>query len=372
MKWFIIIMTMVILQPFSAFAEDETEHETEHQTEHETEHENGHSGHGDTEVPDLADFEELASDISELVSVDGDILSIDLSKVGDFVSHIIEAVAGSMEHLSETLDHGPPRDLMATGEGDRDFSEKKAASPAGKVNIQNVSGSVEVIGWDRDEVMVEGRLEEHVRGIEFEVRGDRTEIEVVVEKGRRRGRSAYLTIHVPSGSSVEVEAVSAPISISDVLGDTIDVEVVSGKIRVENCRGDVDAETVSGSIVISGEPTSVNAEAVSGSIDVVAGALTRCELSSVSGSVDFKGSLGDHGRLEVEVVSGSVDLKFTDEVFGRYDISTFSGGIRCDFGPEPTRTSKYSPGRQLHFSHGDGNARVSVETFSGSVRIGGP
>jgi hypothetical protein len=33
------------------------------------------------------------------------------------------------------------------------------------------------------------------------------------------------------------------------------------------------------------------------------------------------------------------------------------------------RTSKYAPGRELRFTEGDGDARVSIKTLNGSLRL---
>lgn len=52
-----------------------------------------------------------------------------------------------------------------------------------------------------------------------------------------------------------------------------------------------------------------------------------------------------------------------------FQIETFSGSINNDIGPAARRTDKYSPGKELRFTNGSGGARVSIESFSGSVKI---
>ena len=53
----------------------------------------------------------------------------------------------------------------------------------------------------------------------------------------------------------------------------------------------------------------------------------------------------------------------------RFDIETFNGSIDNCFGPEPVRTSRYTPGRELRFTEGDGNARVAIKTLNGGLRL---
>lgn len=271
---------------------------------------------------------------------------------------------------------------------DREIDETRAASPRGTVNVKNVVGSVEIVAWDRNEVNLKGRIEEDVERVEFEADGEDIEIEVVVPRQLRNHRAgAYLTLQVPRESKLDVETVSAPVTVTGVRGDPMEVQTVNGKIEITEGTGAVEVQTINGEIRLRGDYRNVQASTVNGQIDVdrvqervvaetisggvtvVAGQPNQVEISGVSASVRYEGGLGPGGRFEAEVFSGNVNVHFTHDVFGRYDISTFSGGIECDFGPEVRRTGRFGPGRELRFTHGEGNARVSIETFSGSVTI---
>ena len=54
---------------------------------------------------------------------------------------------------------------------------------------------------------------------------------------------------------------------------------------------------------------------------------------------------------------------------GDLDISTFNGEIRNCFGPKPTRTSEYAPGRELRFEEGNGTSRIRVKTLNGDISV---
>ena len=58
-----------------------------------------------------------------------------------------------------------------------------------------------------------------------------------------------------------------------------------------------------------------------------------------------------------------------DELDADFYIETYSGSIKNDIGPEARRSSEYGPGRELRFTSGGGGARVSIESFSGSVKL---
>lgn len=281
--------------------------------------------------------------------------------------------------------------LLVTGlacQAETKVDVTKAAEPDGQVDIENIVGSIEVIGWERDEIHIEGTLGDDVEELEFDVSGDDARIEVKIpdrRRGRNREVSASLIIHVPQGSSLSVEGVTALITVRNIHGGEIDLESVSGKIQVSESSGSiqvenisapiqisgsfgtVDAESVSGSIRISGATEEVSASTTSGKIDVVAGKLESIDLEALSGRISYEGGVTEDGEVKVESFSGAVVLVFTNDVFGDYRIETFSGQINNAYGPAPKRTGRFAPGKELNFDHGDGDASVEIESFSGSI-----
>ena len=72
------------------------------------------------------------------------------------------------------------------------FDRRLAADPKGAVIVENVAGTVKVVGTSRPEVVIEASYEEGVERIDVTSVRDRTNIKVVLEKGRhRRGGDAY-------------------------------------------------------------------------------------------------------------------------------------------------------------------------------------
>ncbi|MEJ2299483.1 MAG: DUF4097 family beta strand repeat-containing protein [Woeseiaceae bacterium] len=262
------------------------------------------------------------------------------------------------------------------------------AAADGSVHISNISGSVKVDGWNRDEVQVKGFLGRNVEELIFDRDGDRITIKVKVPKKGSRDIKSDLRVSVPRESSIDVATVSADIEVEGVRGYQ-KLEAVSGDIDTEAFESDVRAGTVSGDVEVrgQGEDTEthgnsvsgdvvfyrlsgqVTAESVSGDIEIEGGAFDRAGFNTVNGDIEFVAELRSDGKLTAETVNGEVDLDFQGTVSGRFDIDTFNGDISNCFGPKPERTSKYAPGQELSFQEGKGDARVTVSTMNGDVSI---
>jgi DUF4097 and DUF4098 domain-containing protein YvlB len=79
--------------------------------------------------------------------------------------------------------------------------------------------------------------------------------------------------------------------------------------------------------------------------------------------------MSDGGSFGLETINGDLDIEFNESISARFDIETFNGDIRNCFGPEPVRTSKYTPGRELKFTQGAGGGRVTIKTLNGDLRL---
>ncbi|MCA9756598.1 MAG: DUF4097 family beta strand repeat protein [Candidatus Eisenbacteria bacterium] len=268
--------------------------------------------------------------------------------------------------------------------------EKASVSKDGRVDIENLGGSVRVIGWDKNEVTVEGVLADDAEDFVFEADDRRTKIEVIFPR-RMRGNhdvDSDLEVHVPKGSRVRVSTVSATIDIKDVTGsvdlesvsgeitvvgpmESAEAQSVSGELRISGKVGEIDAGSVSGDVILDVPGGDVAVSTVSGDIETVGGVFESGDFSSVSGSIEFDGAPTESGSLEFDCHSGRVRIKLPSDLSAEVDVNTFSGDIDSAFGPKPRRTSDYAPGKELSFTMGDGDARISINTFSGSVRIVG-
>lgn len=265
---------------------------------------------------------------------------------------------------------------------------KVDAEPNGEVVITNVSGKVDVRGWDRNEVRVTGDLDDGVERLDVSSSGGRTIVKVVVPRGGSRRSDADLSVQVPHNSSVEVSAVSAEVTSRGVLG-TQRLKTVSGGITADIAGTDSEVRTVSGDLTVrgSGKPINLRVSSVSGSIDLSnsAGKLDVVTVSgdarvqmgetsevrgrTTSGDLDLRATLTRDARVELEAVSGDLTIRLPDTTGLSTDIESFSGDIEGCLAEKVERVSKYGPGVRLTLRTVEAGAHVRAKTLSGDVEI---
>ena len=265
--------------------------------------------------------------------------------------------------------------------------QKAKFAKDGSITIETLAGSIEIIGWDKNEIQVTGTVEEKAKKFVFDVGKKKARLKVESPdntKGNVKGSN--LIIHLPRRCKVDVSSVSADITVDKVTGrlypqtvsgdvkvsgtlDEIEVETVSGEIDLDVESGSVRANSVSGDLALNGVKGDVNAETVSGEILVRGGTFKRFDANSVSGDVEFHGALNGDGTFRFNSHSGDIVLYLPANTSADFEINTFSGDIDNAFGPEAERTSEYVPGKELEFTTGNGDARVRIHTISGDVEL---
>ncbi len=262
------------------------------------------------------------------------------------------------------------------------------------VEVHNVRGSVVVSAGDAGQATLTGELG---AGSRLVIDGGAQHLELRVDSDKDHGwfgshgpgSDTNLTLKVPAGVSLRLQLVSADGKVSGIEGKSLNVGCVSGRLTIESGSPQVDVDcvsgdvgfhatradhgfrthlqTVSGDIQLTGASGSVKLETVSGRARAEGKELQEFEAGSVSGDVELVAALGKHGRVQAQTMSGEVRTELPGDVSARIEAETFSGRIRSDFGP--VKKPEYGPGSSLDARVGDGDAQISVKSFSGNVDI---
>lgn len=267
------------------------------------------------------------------------------------------------------------------------------AAPTVHVEINNTRGKVTINAWDRNEVHVGGRLSDSAQPLSIDGTENNLSIKVQGQGhggwlnwgGDRDMSDTTLDINVPRAASVKVNVVSATLSIDGINGGDIAVNSVSGRVRIDAQTPALSVVSVSGNVAFSGQAQqaklqtvsgdilapslgqSVDLQTVSGHIQAAGGPWQQLSLSTVSGDVQLTGGPAAGGHMSVDSMSGDVQLQFPSSLSSSVHATTFSGDLRSDFGTP--KQPEHGPGSTLDTVAGNGNGKISIETFSGDLRI---
>src|SRR6266436_5419724 len=137
----------------------------------------------------------------------------------------------------------------------KDFNQSYPLQPGGTFELQNVNGTVEVQGWDRDEVEIHAvktakQRESDLDRVSIEVDARPDAISVATRYPQNEGVEVAVeyTVHVPHGARVEhIGTVNGTLRVSGI-ERVEDLRTVNGSIEVYEGGGSVHAHTTNGNV----------------------------------------------------------------------------------------------------------------------------
>lgn len=274
------------------------------------------------------------------------------------------------------------------------------------VTIENLSGEVTIIGWDKTSVTVKGELDDKAKRLIFEQVGNTINIKVdLPNHGNRTSKGSELTIHMPTNMRMNFEGVSSDVEVRNlnknvvvktVTGDinarkitenielssvsgTIKTSLLDGKINLSTVSGDIEDENSSGRLqlqAVSGEIKSdskaneVFVNNVSGNTELQLAEVDELRISTVSGNTEVSLFLQQNGVVKASSVSGEVELDFQNDVAADFRLKSNAGGDLINkLTKHKADRAKYGPSSKLYFQTGNANSSVRVSTVSGDVVV---
>jgi len=218
-------------------------------------------------------------------------------------------------------------------------------NPGGRISLENINGDIRITGDEGDTINIVARKQagnqEYLDKLKIVVDANSDYIRIETRhpsninswfnRGNNHSGSVSYEITVPTGVNLD--------KISTVNGD-IEIRSMSGKVK---------AETVNGDLVASGLVSDVDLETVNGGVDA--------EFDSLAGSQ----------RVSVEAVNGRIVLTLPADTSARLHAETVNGRIDAD--DFDLVIDKVFVGRKCDGQIGNGDARISLDTVNGSIRI---
>jgi DUF4097 and DUF4098 domain-containing protein YvlB len=274
------------------------------------------------------------------------------------------------------------------------------------VTIENLSGDVTIIGWNKTSVTVKGELDDKAEKLIFEKVGNMINIKVELPNhGSWNSDGSELTIHMPADLRMNFESVSSDVNLSNLSSDVsvktvsgdikatelterIELSSVSGNIKTSKLQGKINLSTVSGDIddknsagrlklqAVSGEITSsskaneVFVNNISGNTELRLEKIDELKMSAVSGETDISLFLQKNGAVKASSVSGEISLDFQNDVTADFRLKANAGGDLINkLTSDKANRAKYGPSAKLYFQTGNANSSVRVSTVSGDIVV---
>ncbi len=269
---------------------------------------------------------------------------------------------------------------------DEKVDKTVTVDPLGTVRIHNPRGDIEVEGWDRNEVRVQGKVDDLARNLVFRVEGDLTIIRVdLPRKNANWGDGSDFEIHVPHSATVLVDGLSSDIDVRGVQGvlairsvsGDVDVEGMESRTRIKTVSGDVDVSdgtgtlgvtTTSGDVDINVGATTVVVDSITGDVDLELARFDRLVATSKNGALQLSGELNAGGQLVANTTNADIEVELHSPVNARIRAVAMGGGS-IDNDLTDDRPRKDEGRRVLRTVAGDGSGDVTLTTVNGAIEI---
>lgn len=241
------------------------------------------------------------------------------------------------------------------------------------------SGTLRVVGWDVDSIVVSGTISAKSQ---FFLGGGRQGAKGGVE-GDGLEAMADLTVRVPRRARLWVRGGEADVSVEGTSGP-LDCSSASGSVRIQSTASEVIAETMGGDLFVQASPEYLRMKTatgrvewtgraedaaiatVSGRVTVRGGGMTRRgRIETVTGDVRYEGGLGAGGTLAIDTHAGHVDLLFPK---GANATLLVSAAVSDILGVRTTSNPPVPPGQTVTEVGGaTSGATITVRSFKGRV-----
>ena len=218
-----------------------------------------------------------------------------------------------------------------------DFERTYPLEPGGSFALQNVNGTVEIRGWERNEVQIIARKT---------ARGKPSDLERV---------------------SIDVSATPQAISVATRYPQDEGVEVaVEYTVRLPHSARIERLGTVNGTLRVFGVDTLRDLRTVNGNIEVYDGGGT-VHAHTTNGNVRLELThFRDSNEASAETTNGSVLLALPAETQAQLEARCLNGDFRSEL---PLQMEGSLRPREIRGRLGSGGAPIRLRTVNGSIRV---
>ena len=230
--------------------------------------------------------------------------------------------------------------VFPAGAADENFHQIYPLAAGGSFALENVNGSVQVEGWNRDEV--------EVSAVKTATRNDSRDLsQVKIEVDDSHPGQVAVHTRYPQGEGAEVAVeyhVHVPYRV--LLGS---IETVNGSVTVRGVEGGGELRSVNGNVEVFDSSGRFSEKTTNGNL--------RLELRYLMSG----------GPMNLETVNGSVVLGLPEGARADLKALAMNGDIYSEL---PVTAAASAPAaRAFRAKLGTGGGQISVRTINGGIRL---
>ena len=256
------------------------------------------------------------------------------------------------------------------------------------VRLNGAFSSLRVTGWQKDSLVLTGSLPKESR-LEPAMAGPggppAPGVKFYIEGAATANSSGSLELFVPVGATVWAKSGSATIDVTGITGG-LDLNIVGGAITVSGNPRELNIESMDGTVTVTGAPTWMRAKTatgdvtmrgsctdlgittVSGIVTIREGSFERTRVESVTGNITFGAGVARAGSLLLDSHSGTIELQIGKASLD-IDATTITGSITNNVTTRRPTPGREGRGEELTLSLGTGDARATLRSFKGNIRL---
>jgi len=272
-----------------------------------------------------------------------------------------------------------------------DFHYNYALNAGGSVEVENSNGSVEISGWDKNTVDIDGTKyassEDRLRSIHIDISQSPGSVHIRTEMPRdwHGSGGAKYVIHVPrhaelqsitsSNGAIRVDTIQGTVRLKTSNG-SVQAERVVGTLEARSSNGSVDVSDLNGDAILHTSNGPIRAEVRKGSFDAATtnGSITARLLEPDSHTVHLESSNGridltmDAAR-EVRAVTSnsSITVHMPSNAGANLRAHTSNSSISSDF--DVSMHGGLLAKNHLEGTIGSGGPLLDLGTSNGPIRI---
>ncbi len=237
----------------------------------------------------------------------------------------------------------------------QDFQKSYNLEAGGAVEIANVSGDINLTGYEGSAVVVsaykEGRDRNDVE-VEDNSTPGRISLRAKYPNNCNCDASIRFEVRVPRSANISFDKISTASGDLKAEGfaGRLHLSTASGNVSVSRVGGEIKANSASGNVRVNDATGTVNANSASGDVEV--------ELTRIDGA----------GDMRFSSASGDVHVRMPTNIDARVSMSTVSGDIETNF-PIEVKQNRHGSGSRAEGQLGSGARALKISSASGNVSL---